>query len=78
MRKLYGSFLVRCWRMETEERFEIQHIQSGDRVVLPSLADIGEWIRSHASDAASAPDGSPRSPPCGDGAARHPSDPGLP
>lgn len=55
MRKLYGTFLIRCWRMDAEERFEIQHIQSGESVVVPALADIADWIRTHAGSTPTTP-----------------------
>lgn len=43
----YQSFLVRLWNLnEPNERFEIEHIQSGRRQILHSQDDAIEWMRA--------------------------------
>jgi hypothetical protein len=45
MAKRYGSFLLRRWRLpDGGERVEVQHIQTGDRVVFASLEAALDWI----------------------------------
>ena|SRR5438270_8293386 len=55
------SFLVRCWQLGNDmQRFEIEHIQSGDRTVVASAAAAGAWIGAHAGATGrepAAPDG---------------------
>ena len=49
MSRLCGSFLVRCWQMGRDQRrFEVEHIQSGERVVVGSLAALCDWVATHA------------------------------
>ncbi len=44
MRK-HSSFLLRCWELgNDEQRIEIEHIQSGTKVLARSVADAVEWI----------------------------------
>lgn len=45
----YASFLVRCWRATGGgQRIVIEHVQSGERVAVPSLgaaaARIAAWV----------------------------------
>ncbi len=59
MSRLCGSFLVRCWQMGRDQRrFEVEHIQSGERVVVRSLAALCDWVAAHAEAV-------PDSPPAG-------------
>lgn len=48
MKKQYGSFLIRCWRLSDKTyRVEIEHVQSGARADAISLEAIQGWIESH-------------------------------
>ena len=43
--KRYASFVLRCWRLETDEhRIEVEHVQSGARTRVQSLAEAMDWI----------------------------------
>lgn len=54
MPKHLRSFLIRCWDLSGgEQRIEIEHIQSGKRIVAKSMAnvvalmsdpDAGDWV----------------------------------
>jgi hypothetical protein len=44
MARQYGAFLVRCWRLGDDLRFEIAHIQSGASVRATTLDDAIAWI----------------------------------
>ncbi len=45
MERRYSSFIIRRWRLaETEERVEVTHMQSGQRVTLVSLAEAVRWM----------------------------------
>lgn len=51
MGKRYGSFLLRCWRLTSGRyRIEIEHIQSGEKRRLSSLAAALEWIEAQVGD----------------------------
>jgi hypothetical protein len=44
----YSSFLIRCWRLSGDERrIAIEHIQSGGRTRVASLAAAVDWISAH-------------------------------
>jgi hypothetical protein len=63
MSRLLGSFLLRCWWVgREEERFELEHIQSGERLVVASLADAYAWVQTRARATESAQDASPGAP----------------
>lgn len=48
MKKQYGSFLVRCWRLPDQTyRVEIEHVQSGEKADAASLEAILGWIEAH-------------------------------
>jgi len=48
MARHYGSFLVRCWQVAADQqRIEIEHVQSGQRTCVPSLADMVRWMEAH-------------------------------
>jgi hypothetical protein len=45
----YGAFLVRCWWLpDGRQRVEIEHVQSGERARVASLAAAAEWIGAQA------------------------------
>ena len=54
----HNSFLLRCWDLgsEGEERIEIEHIQSGAKVLARSVVDATEWICAHGNAAAASDD----------------------
>jgi len=63
MGQLRGSFLVRYWELGREERrFEIEHIQSGERVVVASPAAAWDWIIAQAAATGRAPPSAPSRP----------------
>lgn len=46
---VYRSFLIRCWRQTGREpRIEVEHIQSGGRLAVGSLAMAIVWISARA------------------------------
>jgi hypothetical protein len=47
MDRRYRAFLLRCWRLGDEQRFEIAHIQSGDTIRAASLAEVLAWLDRH-------------------------------
>ena len=48
MKKQYGSFLIRCWRLSDKTyRVEIEHVQSGEKADAVSLETVQGWIESH-------------------------------
>jgi hypothetical protein len=57
MAKWYGSFLVRCWHLADDaQRLEIEHIQSGARVRVATVAAAVAWMSARESDEARPPD----------------------
>lgn len=49
--RIYNSFLIRCWltRKGTKEArttYEIEHIQTGERLRAHELPDLHDWIRT--------------------------------
>jgi hypothetical protein len=57
--KWHGSFLVRCWRRDIgPARIEVEHIQSGEKTLVTSLAEAAEWmsIKSHGDTGATGVD----------------------
>jgi isochorismate synthase EntC len=44
MVRLFGSFLVRWWQVDDLQRIELEHIQSGRRGLVSSLAEAMAWI----------------------------------
>ncbi len=51
MPRHYGSFLVRCWRLSSgHRRIEIEHIASGARARVSSIAAALEWIGTQTGD----------------------------
>jgi hypothetical protein len=50
MARWQHSFLVRC-RLQhgVAERVEVEHIQSGERVVFPSVTTAASWITMRAT-----------------------------
>ena len=60
----YTSFLIRYWRLaDGARRVAIEHVQSGERVVVPTLGAALAWLDAQA-------DGTPggATTPAGDGA----------
>ena len=52
MARHYGSFLVRCWEVGADQRrIEIEHVQSGQRTRVSSLADVVRWMEAHCARA---------------------------
>ena len=46
MARSYGSFLMRLWQVSAnDQRIEIQHLQSGGRAQVSSLAAAVDWIQ---------------------------------
>jgi hypothetical protein len=45
----YSSFVVRCWWLESGDRIEIEHVQTGQRTRLAALDAVGRWIGAQAS-----------------------------
>ncbi|HEX5504171.1 MAG TPA: hypothetical protein VFW96_16215 [Thermomicrobiales bacterium] len=62
MAHVRSSFLVRWWRVRDGERFEVAHIQSGDKVLVASLADAAAWIGARAGAASDPPTADPAPP----------------
>ncbi len=45
----YSAFLVRCWwRGEGAQRYEIQQVQSGERILVTSIAAVADYIRARS------------------------------
>lgn len=62
MARRHSSFLLRCWDLgSTDERIEIEHVQSGTKMLARSVAAAIEWIC--ASDQRTSADGLPGAPP---------------
>ncbi len=56
MARAYASFVLRCWRLDAaERRITVEHIQSGERVVVASIEAAVEWICARESTGAGAP-----------------------
>jgi hypothetical protein len=56
----YGSFLVRWWHTEQQQRLSIRHVQSGEELTVEALAEALAWMAARVDDDNRAP---PRSPP---------------
>ena len=53
MSERYGAFLVRCWhRPDDTWRVVIEHVQSGERARLASVAEAAAWLVTRIDDAA--------------------------
>jgi len=51
MPKHLRSYIIRCWDLpEGDQRVEIEHIQSGKRIVATSVANAVAWICDTAGD----------------------------
>ena len=44
MARRYDSFVLRCWRVGGERRVEVEHLQSGGRTRVATLAAATDWI----------------------------------
>ncbi len=61
MARSYGSFVVRYWLLDDDqERIEIEHMQTGDRVRVASLDEGVAWITARVRRPAN---GGGREPP---------------
>lgn len=53
MTRRYGSFLVRYWHFGDDAlRIEIEHIQSGERTLVASVAAAVAWISARGDNPA--------------------------
>ena len=53
MGERYGAFLVRCWhRPDDTWRVVIEHVQTGERIRLASMAEAAAWLAARTDDAA--------------------------
>ncbi|CAN5652886.1 hypothetical protein BH23CHL2_BH23CHL2_22140 [soil metagenome] len=53
MVRQHSSVLLRCWDLGSDgERIEIEHIQTGTKVLVRSVAAAGEWIGAQGGDPA--------------------------
>ena len=51
----YSSFLIRCWQLAGgARRIVVEHIQTGDQVVVPTVDAATAWIGGWESDACDA------------------------
>ena len=56
MARHYCAFLVRCWRLgDGAQRYEVQHIDSGERTLVTSVAAAAAWIRQRSGPADAVP-----------------------
>lgn len=56
MARQYGSFLLRYWHLgRGEQRFAVEHIQSGERITATSLTEVCSWIGERADHATRPP-----------------------
>lgn len=44
MPRKFSSFLLRWWRSDESERLEIEHIQSGRKLLTASIEDSIDWL----------------------------------
>jgi hypothetical protein len=44
MDRRYDTYLLRWWHSDGGERAEVQHVQTGERTALPSLAAACSWL----------------------------------
>jgi hypothetical protein len=51
MARRLSSFLIRFWCTSRTQRIEIEHIQSGEKGLVTSVADAVDWINVRACDA---------------------------
>ncbi len=53
MGERYGAFLVRCWhRADDTWRVVIEHVQSGERTQLASVAEVAAGLAARTDGAA--------------------------
>ena len=52
MDRRYDTYLLRWWHSDGGERAEVQHIQTGERTALPSLAAACSWLLTRYDEAA--------------------------
>jgi hypothetical protein len=51
MDRRYDTYLLRWWHSDGGERAEVQHIQTGERTALPSLAAACSWLLTRYDEA---------------------------
>ena len=52
MARHYDSFVLRCWRLGGDEwRIELEHLQSGGRTRVATLAAAHDWISALCGEA---------------------------
>ncbi|CAN5759388.1 hypothetical protein BH23CHL2_BH23CHL2_06840 [soil metagenome] len=47
----FSSFLLRWWRSDESERLEIEHIQSGRKLLTASIEDAVGWLHDQMNGA---------------------------
>jgi hypothetical protein len=47
MTRQYDSFVLRCWQLGSEQRVEVEHLQSGGRTRAETLGAAFTWIKTH-------------------------------
>ena len=53
-----NTFLIHSWWLDdTDRRLVIEHVQSGERIAVPSLAAALDWLTSRDATNASTPAG---------------------
>jgi hypothetical protein len=58
MDERYGAFLTRCWhRCDGSWRVVVEHIQSGERARLASLAAAVAWMQARVAGESAGDDG---------------------
>lgn len=57
MERRYDAYLLRWWHSAGGERAEVQHVQTGERTALPSLAAACSWLLTQYSEPAADPPG---------------------
>jgi hypothetical protein len=51
MARGHSSFLLRCWWLNgSSERVEVEHIQTGEKVLVMSVAEAVAWICTRHDD----------------------------
>jgi hypothetical protein len=65
MDRRYRAFLLRCWQLGDEQRFEIAHIQSGDTIRAATLGEVLAWLDHRLAEPPPAEVARPAAPPGG-------------
>ncbi len=60
MARQHSSFLMRCWDLGSDrERIQIEHIQSGTKLLVRSVADAVKWICAYCDEGSNQMDRTP-------------------